>query len=378
LITNSNKPGQPLLEVATVFLKLGFFSFGGPAAHIAMMDEEIIKKRKWISREHFLDLIGATNLIPGPNSTEMALHCGRERAGLPGLIVAGLCFILPASAFTLGIAVLYSMYGRLPQLEVFFSGIRPALLSIMATAVFSLGRKALKTPPLFFIAGASLGASLLGAGEILVLLSAGVAGLFFFSFRKHSASSIIPLGLFPASGFLDSGSTKLFFIFLKIGSVLYGSGYVLFAFLDDELVKTGWMDSKTLLDAIAAGQFTPGPVLSAATFAGYQMAGFSGAAAATIGVFLPSFFFVTALGPLIPRLRQSQMFSAFLDAVNAASIALLVSIGIRMAAVTLSDWKSSVIAISAIACTFSIKRWNGIYSVLLGAILGAAFHFLPF
>ena len=291
-----------LKEVAQVFFKLGCFAFGGPAAHIAMMEDEIIEKRKWMTRDYFLDLIGATNLIPGPNSTEMTMHCGYERAGKAGLFVAGIAFIFPATIITAILAYLYVKYGQLPEVEPFIYGIKPAVLAIIASAVFKLGKKAIKSTELIIIGILVLIVSLLGVNEVVALLTAGVLGMLYFYLKSRTLShlnSLSPIILFLGLNtvFTKISTLKVFLIFLKVGAILYGSGYVLFAYLDAELVTRGLLTRAELIDAIAIGQFTPGPVLSTSTFIGYQISGFMGALVATAGIFLPSFLFVLLLNP---------------------------------------------------------------------------------
>jgi chromate transporter len=365
-----------LLEVAQVFFKMGCIAFGGPAAHIAMMEEEVVNKRKWMSRQHFLDLIGVTNLIPGPNSTEMTMHCGHERAGIPGLFVAGFSFIFPAVVITGFLAWLYVTYGSLPNVEPFVYGIKPAVLAIIAGAVLKLGKKALKGWELGFLGVLVIAASLLGFNEVTVLLIAGVLGTIYFTSKSKlndSPKSIAPLILLQASSsaLLKITSVKVFWTFLKVGSVLYGSGYVLFAYLDAELVTAGWMTQQELMDAIAVGQFTPGPVLSTATFIGYQLTGFWGAVAASLGIFLPSFLFVLLLNPLIPKMRKSKVLGYFLDSVNVAAVAVMAGVLIEMSRVVLiNDWRAIVIAVISIGVTFGLKKSNAMWTVLGGSILG--------
>lgn len=365
-----------LLEVAQVFFKMGCIAFGGPAAHIAMMEEEVVNKRKWMSRQHFLDLIGVTNLIPGPNSTEMTMHCGHERAGIPGLFVAGFSFIFPAVVITGFLAWLYVTYGSLPNVEPFVYGIKPAVLAIIAGAVLKLGKKALKGWELGFLGVLVIAASLLGFNEVTVLLIAGVLGTIYFTSKSKlndSPKSIAPLILLQASSsaLLKITSVKVFWTFLKVGSVLYGSGYVLFAYLDAELVNAGWMTQQELMDAIAVGQFTPGPVLSTATFIGYQLTGFWGAVAASLGIFIPSFLFVLLLNPLIPKMRKSKVLGYFLDSVNVAAVAVMAGVLIEMSRVVLiNDWRAIVIAVISIGVTFGLKKSNAMWTVLGGSILG--------
>ncbi|GAP44654.1 chromate transporter, chromate ion transporter (CHR) family [Lentimicrobium saccharophilum] len=365
-----------LREVALVFLKLGFFSFGGPAAHTAMMEEEVVKRRKWIDRQHFLDLLGATNLIPGPNSTEMTMHCGHERAGLAGLIVAGLSFILPAVLITSVFAWLYVEYGHLPEIEPYIFGIKPAVLAIIASAIISLGKKAVKGRETAILGALVLAAGIAGVNEITALLVAGITGTLYFYMknkRKEKLSSLIPLVAIPAVSTAFSGISALglFWVFLKIGAVLYGSGYVLFAYIDAELVTRGWLDHKQLMDAIAVGQFTPGPILSTVTFIGYMLGGIPGAVAATAGAFLPSFLFVLILNPWIPRMRRSKIMGWFLDSVNVASIAVMASVLFVMTLSTVTGWRSALITVISLVVTFVFKKSSPVLLVAGGSVAGA-------
>ncbi|MBK0402718.1 chromate efflux transporter [Adhaeribacter sp. BT258] len=362
-----------LSEIAGVFLKLGAISFGGPAAHIAMMEAEIVKKRQWIDHAHFLDLIGATNLIPGPNSTEMTMHCGYEKGGWPGLIVAGTAFIFPAVLITLVFAWLYSAYGQLPEVAPFIYGIKPAVIAIILSAVISLGQKALKNVELGILGALTLVVCLLGLNEIVALFGCGLVGLllYFFKNSRSTASALSPLLLLQTAGAeMQLSKLKIFLSFLKVGALLYGSGYVLFAFLDAELVNKGLLTRQELIDAVAVGQFTPGPVLSTATFIGWQLHGFWGALAATIGVFLPSFVFVALLNPVIPKLRKSKLMGAFLDAVNVASVAVILAVCFEMGRSTLTDWRSILIAVLSFAVVFYFKKMNSAFIVMGGAALG--------
>ena len=370
-----------LKEVAQVFFKLGVIAFGGPAAHVAMMEEEIVNKRKWMDRQHFLDLMGITNLIPGPNSTEMTMHCGHERAGVPGLFVAGFAFIFPAVVITGTLAWLYSLYGTLPNVEPWIIGIKPAVLAIIAGAVFKLGKKALKGWELGILGLFVLAASILGVNEILALLTAGVVGAFYFSVKNKmfdSPKSILPLFLLqlPTASIAGITSLKVFWTFLKVGSVLYGSGYVLFAYLDAELVTTGWLTRQQLMDAVAVGQFTPGPVLSTATFVGYQLTGFWGAVGATVGIFLPSFLFVLILNPLIPRMRKSKVLGFFLDSVNIAAVAVMAGVLFEMAKISLVNWQGITIAVISFALIFGFKKVSSMWIVLGGSLLGFLFSLM--
>ncbi|WP_026710263.1 chromate efflux transporter [Flavobacterium filum] len=369
-----------LKDIAKLFLKLGIIGFGGPAAHIAMMQQEVVVKRKWLSEQHFLDLIGATNLIPGPNSTEMTMHIGHEKGGWKGLIIAGLCFILPAVLITGILAWLYKTYGQLPEVAPFVYGIKPAIIAIILAAIFPLAKKSFKTIELTLIGMVVLIGSLFGLYEIYLMFGAGFLALFLAYIRRNnSVTGFVPLSFLTLSPipFLSATQTQLFWIFLKIGSILYGSGYVLFAFLDTELVATGLLTRQQLIDAIAVGQFTPGPVFSSVTFIGYQIDGLQGAIVATIGIFLPSFAFVALLNPLVKKMRNSKLFSSFLDAVNVASVAIIISVCIAMGTETITDWKTILIAVLSIVLLFNYKKLNSAFVVLGGSLLGYLFHFIP-
>lgn len=370
-----------LKELAKLFLKLGFTAFGGPAAHIAMMQDEVVFKRKWLTEQHFLDLIGATNLIPGPNSTEMAIHIGQERAGWKGLIVAGLCFILPAVFITTVFAWLYKQYGQLPEVQPFIYGVKPAIIAVILAAVYPLAKKSLKTIELVIIGSVVLVASLLNFNEIYLMFGAGflALSLAFIRINKlNSANSIVPVMFLKISNatVLSVTNSNLFWIFLKIGAILYGSGYVLFAFLDAELVSTGILTRYQLIDAIAVGQFTPGPVFSSVTFIGYQINGWSGALISTIGIFLPSFVFVALLNPLVKKMRNSKLFSIFLDAVNVASIAIILSVCFTMGKDTINDWRTVLIALLSIVLTFGFRKINSAFIVFGGALIGYVLTFM--
>jgi len=370
-----------LREVAGVFLKLGITGFGGPAAHIAMMRAEMVTRRKWLTEQHFLDLIGATNLIPGPNSTEMAIHIGHERAGWKGLTVAGLCFILPAVLITGIFAWLYKEYGQLPEVQPFVYGIKPAIIAIILGAIFPLAKKSLKSVELALIGFVVLIFSLLSFNEIYLMFGAGFLALLPNSIRTRKSGTIKQI--FPFTFLQMSGTTilavsnlNLFLIFLKIGAILYGSGYVLFAFLDTELVSTGILSRQQLIDAIAVGQFTPGPLFSSVTFIGYQINGFTGAVVSTIGIFLPSFVFVALLNPLVKKMRNSIQFSAFLDAVNVASVAIIISVCYAMGKETITDWRTISIAIGSLLLIVGFKRINSALIVFGGSLAGYLLTFI--
>lgn len=376
--TAQEKRTTPISSIAKLFLKLGVIGFGGPGVHIALMQEEVVKKRAWMSEEHFLDLVGATNLIPGPNSTEMTMHIGHERAGWKGLIVAGSCFIIPAVIITAFLAWLYQQYGQLPQVQPFIYGIKPAIIAVVVSLMITLGKKALKSIELGVIGALAALAVLAGFNEIYVLFGGGLSGILVY-LVKHKSQTVN--GIFPYVFLQISNPTihlpglKIFLTFLKIGTILYGSGYVLFAFLDAALVSKGLLTKQQLVDAIAVGQFTPGPVFSSATFIGWQIGGASGAIAATIGIFLPSFLFVALLNPLIPLLRKSKTMSAFLDAVNIVSIAIILSVIVEIGRLTLLDWKTVTIALISFAITFYFRKLNTAFIIFGGAALGYILHF---
>lgn len=364
-----------LKDIATLFLKLGIIGFGGPAAHIAMMQDEVVTKRKWLTEQRFLDLIGATSLIPGPNSTEMAIHIGHEKGGWKGLIVAGLCFILPAVLITGTFAWLYKQYGQLPGVQPFVYGIKPAIIAVILGAVFPLAKKSLKSIELAVIGFLVLIGSLLNLSEIYLMFGAGFLALFLAYIRNNKANNIngfIPCVFLKITNttLLSASNTNLFWIFLKIGAILYGSGYVLFAFLETDLVSTGLLSRQQLVDAIAVGQFTPGPVFSAVTFIGYQINGFKGAAVSTIGIFLPSFVFVALLNPLVRKMRDSKLFCYFLDAVNVASVAIIVAVCFDIGKDTIADWRTILIAVLSLSVTFGYKKLNSAFVVLGGSLIG--------
>jgi chromate transporter len=364
---------KSISELAKLFLKLGVIGFGGPAVHIAMMEEEVVKKKAWMTGEHFLDLVGATNLIPGPNSTEMAMHIGRERAGWKGLIIAGCCFIVPAVFITAFFAWAYKLFGQLPQVLPFIYGIKPAIIAVVVSLMIGLGRKALKSVELGIIGLLAVVAVLAGFNEIYVLFGAGLLGilLHFIKTQGKIVNGILPFVLLQIlNPSVSLSGNKLFWIFLKIGSILYGSGYVLFAFLDAELVTKGFLSKQQLTDAIAVGQFTPGPVFSSATFIGWQIGGMSGALAATAGIFFPSFLFVALLNPLIPKLRSSKTMSVFLDTTNIVSIAIILSVIIEIGKETIMDWRTIIIAVISFAVTYHFKKLNTAFVIFGGAALG--------
>jgi chromate transporter len=356
--------GEPtrLRELALVFLTLGAIGFGGPAAHVALMEDELVRRRRWLSRERFLDLLGASNLIPGPNSTELAIHIGRERAGWRGLLVAGACFILPAACSVLACAWAYARFGALPAAQGLLYGVKPVMLAAIVQASWTLGRSALGDARRALAGTAALAAALLGVHELAVLLAAGtLLGLWArrpgapaapavvvasVAEKPHAVSLALPTAL--AATPLTVGLWPLFLVFLKTGSVLFGSGYVLLAYLRADLVvRHGWLTDAQLLDAVSVGQLTPGPVLTTATFVGYLLAGTPGAVVATAGIFLPAFVLVGLSGPLVPRLRRSATAAGFLDGVNSASVALMGLAAALLARAAVVDLTTGALALVA-------------------------------
>ncbi len=374
-------------ELIALFVRLGFTAFGGPAAHIGMMEDEVVKRRRWMSRQRFLDLVGATNLIPGPNSTEMALHVGFDRAGWRGMLASGAAFILPAALTTGALGWLYVEYGSLPRAAPFLEGIQAAVLAIILTAVWRLGRKAAKSWRLLLIGAAAASSVLYGWNPIAVLFGGGILGAVWLRAtapRGDSAERALLLPLAPivstptlaAAAATPAASpvalTTLGLLFLKIGAVLYGSGYVLIAFLQKSVVEHhGWLTESELLDVVALGQLTPGPVLATATVIGYMTAGLPGAVVATVAIFLPSFVFVSILNPLIPRLRKSAWLSAFLDAVNVAAVGLMAAVLIELGRGTLADWRPRLILALALIAILRFRvatPWVVLGAALLGAL----------
>lgn len=377
-----------LTNVARLFFKLGVVGFGGPAAHIAMMEEEVVRRRGWLERNHFLDLVGATNLIPGPNSTEMAIHIGYIHAGVPGLITAGVAFITPAFVLVTALALAYTRYGQLPAVNPFLDGIKPVVVAIILGAVFQLGRSALKGLRLLAVGAAVMVAVLLGLNEVLALLGGALSGMLLLqltrSHRTNGVGAFIPMAEWIREAMARVGAAagvavaalastpvsllQLGWFFLKVGAVLYGSGYVLVAFLQGGLVNEyGWLTQAQLLDAISAGQFTPGPVLTTSAFIGYLLAGIRGALVSAGAIFLPSFLFVLALNPIIPKLRQSPWSAAFLDAANISAVALMAAVTFELGASTLVDPISWGLGLTAALLRL---RWNVSPSLL---IIGGGF-----
>ncbi|MBK9303445.1 MAG: chromate efflux transporter [bacterium] len=381
--------GARLRELASLFLRLGALSFGGPAAHNALMRTEVVHKRGWLTDAEFLDLMGATNLIPGPNSTELAIHIGHRRAGRAGLLVAGACFILPAVLITLIFAWAYVRFGELPRVAALLDGVKPVIVAVVVHALWGMSRSVLKRPLPIVLAVGSLLAVLAGVNELLVLAGAGLAALAtrLPPLRRPPGALLLGLGGFlaaasrlPAAAVAGVAEivarpfalSSLFLFFLKVGSVLFGSGYVLIAFLRADLVdRWRWLTESQLLDAVAVGQVTPGPLFSTATFIGYLLGGVPGAVLATLGIFLPAFVFVALSGPLVPRLRRSPAAGAFLDGVVAASLALMAAVSWQIGHAAVRDAPSAVLAAAALALLVR-TRIGSLWLVLGGGLAGLA------
>lgn len=378
-----------LFELANLFLKLGTIAFGGPAAHIAMMEEEVVRRRGWLDHEQFLDLLGATNLIPGPNSTEMAIHIGLRRAGWKGLVVAGSCFVLPAMLIVWALASLYVRYGSLPEATWLLYGVKPVIIAVIVQALWGLSKAAINGPLTALVGLAVIILFFLGANEILMLFAAGFVVMALENLRQDwKVGRLGALGVPAIPAILVTGTshipvvmaatpitlTGLTLFFLKIGSILFGSGYVLLAFLRADLVdRWHWVTDQQLLDAVAIGQFTPGPVFTTATFIGYLIAGSPGAVLATIGIFLPAFIFVAASSPLIPRLRRSSLAAGFLDGVNAASLGLMAVVTWQLGRSALTDGFTLGLALISALLVFRLKI-NSAWLVLAGGVLGLIYN----
>jgi chromate transporter len=382
------KSRTSLGEIARLFLKLGTIGFGGPAAHIALMEDEVVRRRGWLSRETFLDYVGATNLIPGPNSTELAIEIGRDRAGWPGLLIAGVSFIAPAAVIVTIVAWAYVRFGQLPAMLALLAGVKPVVIAIVVQALWRLGRTAVKTVWLAALAIGAIAAVIAGGHELLVLLAAAVISALVGTRKPRDSTRVapatLPLGAAPWAATAPATTTAfgvaamapavslwpLFAIFLKIGSVLFGSGYVLLAFLRADFVqRLGWLTERQLLDAVAVGQVTPGPVFTTATFIGYVLAGPLGASVATVGIFLPAFIFVALSGPFIPRLRQSRVAGAALDGVNAASFALMALVTWQLGRAAIVDVPTALLALGA-GALLATRRVNAAWLILGGGLAG--------
>jgi chromate transporter len=378
---------EALRELAALFLRLGTLAMGGPAAHIAMMEDEVVRRRRWMTHERFLDMLGVCNLIPGPNSTEMAIHIGQLRAGFAGLVVAGACFIFPAAAIVMAIAWMYVRYGTMPQAVGLLYGIKPVIIAVVLQALWGLGRTAIKSRLLAAIAIVSFVAALFDVNEMIVLIGGGVVMMAIRAVEDRDAaratlaalptvatraSAVKPAAIAAAVVAVPFSLTTLFLFFLKVGAVLFGSGYVLLAFLRTDLVdRLHWLTQAQLLDAVAVGQVTPGPVFTTATFIGYILGGFRGAVVATLGIFLPSFFFVSISGPLIPHLRRSPLAGAFLDGVNVGAWALMAAVTLFLARAAVVDAVTTVLAISS-AFVLIRYRINSAWLVIGGGLIGLA------
>ncbi|MHB0987789.1 MAG: chromate efflux transporter [Bellilinea sp.] len=371
---------ERIKQVVLLFLRMGFTAFGGPAAHIAIMHDEVVVRRKWLTDEEFLDLVGATNLIPGPNSTEMAIHIGYLRAGWVGLILGGACFILPAVGMVLALAWVYVQYGATPQAGWLLYGIKPVVIAIILQALWMLGKKAIKGVFLLFVGLAVFGLYFAGVNELVLLLAGGLVVMAGSNLqraaRKSNSAVIIPvagalkwLGL-PAAVSTAFGLPLMFLTFLKIGAILYGGGYVLLAFLhSDFVVRYGWLTSQQLLDAVAVGQVTPGPLFTTATFIGYLLGGVKGGLLATLGIFLPSFIFVALSNPLIPKIRNSIWVRGLLDGVNAASLGLMAAVTWALGRASLVDPLTILLALAALILLLRFKL-NTTWLIAGGALIG--------
>jgi chromate transporter len=366
-------------ELAKEFLRLGFIAFGGPAAHIAMMEERFVRRLRWLSRERFVDLLGAVNLLPGPSSTELAIYLGEIRGGTLGLVVSGACFILPAAVLVVVLARAYQTYGAVPQVAGLLIGIKPVVVALIVQAVWNLARTALKSIPLAVLAAAVAVLAAFGVPVLALLIGAGVLWILIRQGAKlakspNSASAVLGI-LAPAAG-NSVGLAALFFYFLKIGGILFGSGYVLLAVLRADLVlRLHWLTDAQLLDAIAVSQATPGPFFTVSTFIGYLLAGWKGAALATVGMFLPAFVYVAATARFLPRLRKSAFAAAFLDGVNAAAVALMAFVGYQFARAALTNLLLFAIAVFSVVLVVRY-RVNSTWLLLSGAILGIWLHTL--
>src|SRR5438093_359188 len=374
----------PLQEVASYFFRLGVVAFGGPAAHIAMMREDLVRRRRWVSDEQFLDLLGITNLIPGPNSTEMAIHLGYTRAGAWGLVVGGVCFIVPAMLIVLALAWAYVRWGALPVATSLLYGVKPVIIAIVVQAMWGLARTAVRGPLLAaaFVAAAAL--ALAGVHELVVLFGAGGLAALLSARARAAAAGLAmlawttPARVLAAATAVSAGVAlgTMTLVFLKIGAVLYGSGYVLLAFLRADFVeRLGWLTDRQLLDAVAVGQVTPGPVFTTATFIGFLLAGWTGAVLATVAIFLPSFVFVAASRPLLPRLRGSRRTAAFLDGVNVAALGLMAAVTWELGRAAIVDALTAALALVAIVLLVT-TRVNSVWLLAAAGALGLAWRAL--
>jgi chromate transporter len=371
--TTQTKIRGALSEIAKEFLRLGFVAYGGPAAHIAMMEERFVRRLAWISRDRFLDLLAAVSLLPGPSSTELAIYLGEVRGGLGGLVVAGSCFILPAAVLVVALAWAYGTYGTVPQVAGLLFGIKPVVVALIAQAVWNLAKTALKNAALAALAVSVVILAILGIPVLALLIGAGVFWILIYEGRRLAKPAARSAGVF---GFLSAGPATavgivpLCLYFFKIGAVLFGSGYVLLAVLRADLVvRLHWLTDAQLLDAIAVSQATPGPFFTVATFIGYLLAGWKGAALATLGMFLPAFVYVAVTAGFLPKLRQSPLASAFLDGVNAAAVALMGFVGWQFARAAMVNVPAVILALVSLVLVFRYKA-NSVWLVLGGALIG--------
>jgi len=375
-----------LAEVAALFLKLGLIAFGGPAAHIALMREEVVRRRKWVTEQQFLDLLGASNLIPGPTSTELAIYLGYTRAGPPGLLIAGGLFILPAMLIVLAFAWAYVNFGTTPQATALLYGVKPVIIAVVVQAIYGLLRAAVKRVLLGVVVSLTLALYALGFDPLVPLFGLSIVVVVIEN-RQRLVRRTGPSGPQPPAGVLalvpfaaplaaNYSVGTLFFTFLKIGATLYGSGYVLLAFLREDFVqRLGWLTDQQIVDAVAVGQFTPGPVFTTATFIGYLVGGLPGAIVATVAVFLPSFVFVAVVYPFVPRLRQSPWTSAFLDGANAAAVGLMIAVTWQLGVTSIVDALTAALALGAAVLLIHFKV-NSVWLVLGGAIIGYTWRLL--
>jgi chromate transporter len=364
-------------ELAAVFLRLGLTAFGGPAAHIAMMEDEAVVRRKWLTRERFLDLLGVTNLLPGPSSSELAIYLGYVRAGWPGLLVGGTCFIVPAAALVTAIAWTYARFGSLPEMAGMLYSIRPVVVAIIVQALWRLGQVAIKDATSAVVAIAAVALSVAGLSPLAVLVIAGIAVAVVRATRGTGDRGIVAalpaaLAMAPGAGSSAVGLGSLFLVFLKLGAVVFGSGYVLLAFLRADLVeRLHWLTENQLLDAVAVGQVTPGPVFTTATFIGYLLAGWTGAAVATVAIFLPAFLLVAASSPFVPLLRESRVIGAILNGVNAGALALMAVVTWQLGRTAVVDVPTGVLA--GVGGVLLLRfRLNSTWLILAAAALGIA------
>jgi chromate transporter len=364
-----------LVEVAVLFLRLGVTAFGGPAAHIAIMHNEVVTRHQWVTEQEFLDLLGAANLIPGPTSTELAIFLGFRRVGWLGLVLAGVCFILPATLIVLALAWAYVRYGSTPVASGLFYGIMPVVIAIVAQALWNLGRKAVKNWLTGVLGLLVIALYFLRVNILVLLLAAGVVAMLGENLSRVKRLPVVGFWLPLASAGILAGSIPfslpvLFLDFLKIGATLYGSGYVLLAYLrTDFVLGLGWLTDRQLIDAIAIGQVTPGPVFTTATFIGYLLGGIPGAILATVGIFLPSFIFIAASGLLIPHIRNSPWTAAFLDGVNVASLGLMLGVTIQLAFTAIQDPLTILIVLVSLFLLLRFKL-NSTWLIAAGALIG--------